>query len=59
VIGWISEDTLNFGLLFNIVKTAVDDGLNVFCIMLYLGMAPIDSYVFVKAYGGQRMEGDG
>jgi hypothetical protein len=48
---WISEDTLNFGTL-NIVETVIDYGdffevvLNVFCIMLWLGM-------FEQTYTGQ------
>ena len=34
-------------------------GLNVFCIVLCLGMAPIGSYVWTSLGGGQGVECDG
>jgi hypothetical protein len=47
VFGWISEETLNFGLLTLLRLLATmgtfEVGLNVFFIMLCLGMASIDS----------------
>jgi hypothetical protein len=52
MIGWISEETLNFGFL-NIVETDKSMGtfevvLNIFCIMLMVGMDPIDSCVWTS-----------
>lgn len=51
---------MNFGLL-NHVDTVVDyetfeAGLNVFCSMLWLGMAPPWDHMFEQAYGNQGVE---
>ena len=57
--GSISEESLNFGLLTSLrlllTMGVLEVGLNVFFIMLWVGMAPI-YFMLEQAYGGQGIK---